>query len=315
MSKKTSSSLNVSKIIADSADEMINNEAHGTNSTDDDAEFERLLNEFINNEIKDIDVEPEIRVAETKEFTASKKPHISEISSPDSLISNLYDEERALYGAFVNFSNAINMMSEQEMHPIPNYQVYPDLLYPRYKPRVSKFFVNDTVTGWDIMLQIYGSRLANLHAGASDDDILNFAERIDDDILQLALISYVEILIEIESCEIAYEGRRIKAKKRKLEREIIEEHTARQEKIKKYIKLVEDKQFPINAERLVVNYFKTSRKDPEGAYQILTNSPATYTPIEVSKIPSRFFGMIKSKPEDGIKINKEIGQFMKKLKA
>ena len=57
--------------------------------------------------------------------------------------------------------------------------------------------------------------------------------------------------------------------------------------INAYIEKIEHKRFPINAERLVVNYFKTARKDPEGAYQILVNNPATYAPIETDKIPDK----------------------------
>ena len=85
--------------------------------------------------------------------------------------------------------------------------------------------------------------------------------------------------------------------------------------MKKYISAIEAKKFPIDAERLVNNYFKTSRKDAEGAYKMLTNNPATFAPIDISRIKARFFGMIKAKPEDGIRVNKELGNFLKKLKA
>lgn len=313
---KQSQNLNASKILADSADEMINNDSVGlSTSTTDDEEFERLLNDFINNEIKDIEIEPAVKVEEAKELVQTNKPAPAEITTEDTLIASLFEEERALISAYNNFMNAMEMMSQSSGLPLPPAQVSPELLYPRYKPREADKFMNDAINGWNLMLQIYNDKLENLNPGASDDDILNFAEKTTDNVLQLALISYVEILIEIESCEIAYESRRIRAKKKRIERQIIEEHAARQQKIKQFIQRVEEKNFPINAERLVVNYFKTARKDPDGAYKILTNNPATYAPIEISKIPNRLFGLIKSKPEDGIKINKEIGNFMKKLKA
>lgn len=313
---KQSQNLNASKILADSADEMINNDSVGlSTSTTDDEEFERLLNDFINNEIKDIEIEPEVKVEEAKELVQANKPAPATITSEDTLIASLFEEERALISAYNNFMNAMEMMSQSSGLPLPSAQVSPELLYPRYKPREADKFMNDAINGWNLMLQIYNDNLENLNPGASDDDILNFAEKTTDNVLQLALISYVEILIEIESCEIAYESRRIRAKKKRIERQIIEEHAARQQKIKQFIQRVEEKNFPINAERLVVNYFKTARKDPDGAYKILTNNPATYAPIEVNKIPNRLFGLIKSKPEDGIKINKEIANFMKKLKA
>ena len=131
----------------------------------------------------------------------------------------------------------------------------------------------------------------------------------------MSLISYVESLIEIEGCEIAYNMRKAKAEKRKIERRIYEEHQQRIETMKRYFKAIEEQHFPINAERLVTNYFKTARHDPEGAKKMLENNPATFAPIEVNKIPPRFFGMIKPKPEDGIRINKEIGRFLKNLRA
>ena len=85
--------------------------------------------------------------------------------------------------------------------------------------------------------------------------------------------------------------------------------------MQKFIEAIKAKNFPIDAERLVNNFFKSVRKDPEGAQKILETNPATYAPIQVEKIPPRFFGMIKPKPEDGIRINKEIGKFLKNLKA
>ena len=49
---------------------------------------------------------------------------------------------------------------------------------------------------------------------------------------------YVEILIEMEGCDIAYESRRVKAKKKRIERQIREEHEARQQKIRAYIEKI-----------------------------------------------------------------------------
>ncbi len=154
-----------------------------------------------------------------------------------------------------------------------------------------------------------------LPPNASDEQILNFAEKTTDENLQSALISYVEILIELDGCEIAYNMRKAKAEKRKIEKEIFEEHQRRKERMKKYIEAIEAKQFPIDAERLVNNFFKSVRKDPEGAQKILETNPATFAPIQVEKIPPRLFGLIKPKPEDGIRVNKEIGKFLKNLKV
>lgn len=125
----------------------------------------------------------------------------------------------------------------------------------------------------------------------------------------------MEILIEIEGCELNYAERKLKAERRKIERQMYEEHQARVERSQRYIEAIRKKEFPIDAERLVKNFFKTSNKDAEGAYKMLTNNPATFAPIEINKIKPRLFGLIKVTPQDGIRVNREIGDFIKKLKA
>ena len=109
--------------------------------------------------------------------------------------------------------------------------------------------------------------------------------------------------------------RRAKYKKHQIEKEIYEEHLRRREKIKKYTEAIKQERFPVDAEMLVNNYFKSFRKDPESATTMLENNPATFAPIQVDKIPPRFFGLVKSKPEDGVKVNKKLGKFLKNLKA
>ena len=233
----------------------------------------------------------------------------------EKLILTLGKEEQSLFNAYTNFANAIIMMCEPTDIEFPEFALMAENLLPRYKPNVANLINDELLQCWDIMLAIYPDKLKNLNPAATDDELLNFAEKETDELLQLAIISYVEILIEMEGCDIAYETRRVKAKKKRIERQIREEHEARQLKIRSYIEKIEMKHFPINAERLVVNYFKTARKDPNGAYEILVNNPATYAPIDTDKIPDRLFGLIKSKPEDGIRVNHEIGEFMRKLKA
>ena len=122
-------------------------------------------------------------------------------------------------------------------------------------------------------------------------------------------------LIELDACEIAYNLRRVKYEKHKIEKKLYEEQQHRRDQMRNYIAAIKERNFPVDAEMLVNNFFKTVRKDPEGAKKMLENNPATFAPIQIDKIPSRFFGMIKAKPEDGIKINKRLGKFLKNLKA
>ncbi len=282
-------------------------------SENKDDEFERLLQEFISNELTEDD---QTTIANDKKEAESKAAaKTTEAVQDDSPAAKLCEEEKNLYNAHSNFITAISEMAEDHQLPVPAFSITAEMLYPRYKPTLGEKFALDTLKGWDIMIQAHPTRIMNINPNAKDEELLEFAERTTDDILQMAIIAYVEILIEIESCEIAYEKRRLKAKRRKIEQQVVEEHQRRVEKMKKYIAAIEAKKFPIDAERLVNNYFKTSRKDADGAYQMLTNNPATFAPIDISKIKARFFGMIKAKPEDGIRVNKELGNFLKKLKV
>lgn len=278
---------------------------------DDQDEFDRLLDEFINNQLEEA-ADNQLDILEN---TKAQKPLREQIEEEEEAVSHLYQEERQLYDAYKNFTSAIKTMALQSGKDEPEFSFSPTELYSRFRPSLGRLMNNDILKGWEIMLDCQATRLSSLPAHPSDEQILEFAEKTTDETLQMALISYVEILIEMEGCEINYNQRKAKAEKRKIERQIYEEHQHRLERMKKYINAIEAKKFPIDAERLVNNFFKTAKKDPDGAQKILENNPATYAPIEVDKIPPRFFGMIKPKPEDGIKVNREIGKFLKNLKA
>lgn len=288
----------------------------------DDEEFEKLLNEFISSEITEEDTETmaqDYKEAHQKQQTTPSQNidvSLSDIvDNPSTTSTRLCEEEQNLFSAHENFKTAIFQIADKNDIKRPTFKITEDSLYPRYKPYLGEKFAYDSLAGWDVMIKAYPTRIMNINPGAKDEELLEYAEKTTDESLQLAIISYVEILIELESCEIAYEKRRLKAKRKKIEREVIEEHQRRIDRMKKYIQAIEEKQFPINAEKLINNYFKTSRKDADGAFKVLTNNPATFAPIEVSKIKDRFFGMIKAKPEDGIRINRELGNFLKKLKV
>ena len=280
---------------------------------DDDDEFEKLLQQFISTELDEDDAATVNN--DIAQSAKDNKPAIEEIEEEDEIAANYYEEEKALYAAYKNFRTSIISMAEEHNLKTPQFSFSSDMLYPRYKPAVGEKFALDTLKGWDIMIAAHPTRILNIRPNAKDEELLDFAEKTTDETLQMAVISYVEILIEIESCEIAYEKRRLKAKRKKIEREMYEEQQRRIDRIKKYIAAIEAHEFPVNAERLVMNYFKTAKKDADGAYQMLINNPATFAPIETSKIKARFFGMIKAKPEDGIRVNKELGNFLKNLKV
>lgn len=274
-------------------------------------EFDRLLDDFISKQLSDA----EDTVEELEELKSAQKPLPQYPEDEEETINNLYPEERQLYNAYHNFRiGVINVAAKAEL-PIPEFEFKAERLYPRFRPGKIQTLNQDIFKSWETLVIAQPVRLSSLPENPSDEQILNFAEKTTDENLQNALISYVEILIELDSCEIAYNLRKAKAQKRKIEKQIYEERQRHQERMKEYIAAIKEQNFPIDAERLVTNFFKTMRKDPDSAQKILETNPATYAPIEIEKIPPRFFGMIKAKPEDGIRVNKEIGKFLKNLKV
>ena len=210
---------------------------------------------------------------------------------------------------------AINVLSEEAEIQSASMHLSEDYLLPHYKKRAGAAVSQDILRGWDILMQLFSDNMHSIKPDSSDDDLLDFAEQCNNENLQLAVISYVETMIELEGCEIDYEARKLKFERRQLEKQIYEEHQQRVERVKRYITAIQEKKFPIDAEKLVNNYFRLSNKDPEGSFKALTTNPATFAPIDFSKIKARFFGLIKVRPQDGIRINQKIGEFLKKLKV
>jgi len=228
---------------------------------------------------------------------------------------SLGSDELELAQAYANFTDAISAIAIMHEVVVPEFYFKPEMMVPNYKPSVGKKIVSDASMCWDVMLQAFPERLANLNPMSSDEEFLNFAEGLSDQNLQLAIISYVEILIDIENCEISYEEKRLKAQRKRIERELYEEYQRRRERKLKFAQEIKKRNFPVDAERLINNYFKTSAKDEKGAYEALIKNPAVYAPIEINKIKPRFFGLLKVTPKDGIRENHRLGEFLKHLKV
>ena len=272
-----------------------------------DDEFEKLLNSFIssekedtvgNNTLKENEYVPEVNMRSTQQSS-----------------SEFGNDESELVQAYQNFIDAVSAIADQREIKMPPLIFEPESLIPNYKPSLGKKVVADTLSLWDILFAAFPEKLSTLNPNSTDEQFLNFAEGLSDQNLQLAIISYVEILIDIENCEISYEERRLKAQRRRIERALYEEYKKRRERKERFVKAVAEKNFPIDAERLISNYFKTASKDAKGAYEVLVTNPSVYAPIENEKIKPRLFGLIKVRPEDGIRENHRIGVYLKKLKA
>ena len=277
---------------------------------ENDEEFQRLLNDFISSELKDDEADSEKKDA----------PFIEQLKDDKSIpemdfLDSLKPDEKNLFNAYIGLQNSIYTITDELEEEAPQFNVSPRMLFPNYKPSIGKIITKDIIAAWDIIIKGYPNQIKNLKPTSSDEEFLNFAESCENTSLTLAIISYVETIIEIEGCEISYQEKLLKHQRRQIEKAIREEHFRRQERIRNFIAAIEKKKFPINATQLVTNYFKTAKKDNEGAFKALTTNPAVFAPIEAEKIKPRFFGLIKPKPQDGFKINKIIAKFLKNLKA
>lgn len=304
--KKQPEKLDINQALVDNLD--IENQT----KDNEDEEFEQLLNSFINSESDDtLDSTLAALPNDTVQTKTEAKPNIRQQSA----IAELGCDENELSQAYANFLDAVTAIANAREILLPDFVFTPKMLVPNYKPSTGRKIAGDAMLCWDILLQAFPEKLSMLNPSSSDEEFLNFAEGLSDQNLQLAIISYVEILIDIENCEISYEEKRLKAQRRRIERELYEEFQRRRERKLMFIEEVQKRGFPVDAERLITNYFKTAMKDAEGAYEALTKNPAVYAPIEIEKIKPRLFGLLKVTPKDGIRENYRLGQFLKYLKV
>lgn len=226
----------------------------------------------------------------------------------------LKSEEFELSRAIYNFQDGINAIADKKNLKTPVMEYDYKMLHPNYKPSVGRKIAQYLLDCWDLINKYDPENMKRLSKDATDEEFLVFAESLTDTDMQLVIISYVEILINLEICEVKYEQMKEIAIKNKIKKELYEEYMKLQERKNMFIEKLKQQNFPINVDALMNNYFKAAQKDAKGAFDALTKNPAMYTPIEFDKIKPKFFGLIKVAPEDGIKFNQKIGAFIKKLK-
>lgn len=298
--------------LSDSLDDITNNDVD---------DFEKMLNDFISKEFDEEITNSQQEIEELHELDKLSPQETIATNQADSPAEqetasiDLQEHEFSLFRAYKNFMYAVSMLCEEKKLNTPQMHLNETNLMPRFKKSAGKAVSKDVLKCWDLMLKLFPKEVQNINPSSTDDQLLDFAEQCENENLQLAIISYVETMIELEGCEIDYQMRKLKYERKKLEKEIYEAHQRHIERSKRYIAAIKAKNFPIDAERLVNNYFRLSNKDPEGSFKALTTNPATFAPIDFSKIKDKFFGLIKVKPQDGIRINQKIGEFLKKLKA
>ena len=190
-----------------------------------------------------------------------------------------------------------------------------EMLYPNYKPSTGLILSDDVVDGWLLLCKMFPQDVGTFSMKSTDEQFLNFAEKLNNQDLQLAVISYVEIMIDMEACELSYMAKLLRYQEKHVKKILYEEYLARKERQRKFVAEISKQDFPIDAELLVANYFRVAQKDVDGAFKALTTNPAIFAPIDFKKLKPHFFGLIKVSPRDGIKMNIKIGNFLKGLRV
>lgn len=299
-------------------------------------EFAKLLNDFINQDKTNTSNQKQDTNTSTNINTSTNNVGLdSFVTTPvsdtkgktenlDSLVSTskqgeenqgLKTEELELAQAVDRFQDGMSFISNAKNLKLPKTDYVKTMLQPNYKPSVGKKIAQYLIACWDIVNKYDPENMKRLSPTANDEEYLTFAESLNDTSLQLVIISYVEILINIEICEVNYKQKKELALKNRIKKELYEEYQKLQERKQIFIRRLKEKKFPIDVDKLINNYFRAAQKDSKGAFEALTKNPATFSPIEFEKMHDKFFGLIKVTPEDGIKANQKIGSFIKKLKV
>lgn len=294
---------------ADEAGENAENETAGEEDDDDEAEDEEELSE------EDAQISEEMDNEDLNEELVSSLQDAKEEAKETEKQPELGSDESELAQAFVNYFTSVNRLTVKNLKKEFECDFAIDDLYPNYKPSVGRMLSDDLVKGWLLLVKMFPAELGNFPLTSTDEAFLNYAEQLKDNDLQLAIISYVEILIDLESCELSYQAKFLKYQEKHIKRVMYEEYLARKERQRKFTEALAKKNFPVDAEKLISNYFRVAQKDVDGAFKALTNNPAIFAPIDFSKIKPRWFGLVKVSPKDGIRINLEMGDFLKHLKV
>lgn len=306
----------------------------------DDDDFEKLLNDFINSDPEEEqaqatdnkrEVEKQAAAAIADDYAQQSKteetytPDFEKTQSELAQARQDYDEhesepmlgtdESELAQAFVNYSSSINNLTKARLQQefLPKFKI--EMLYPNYKPSTGLILSDDVVDGWLLLSKMFPQDVGTFPMKSTDEQFLNFAEKLKDQDLQLAVISYVEIMIDMEACELSYMAKLLRYQEKHVKKILYEEYLARKERQRKFVEAISAQDFPIDADLLVTNYFRVAQKDIDGAFKALTTNPAVFAPIDFKKLKPHFFGLIKVSPRDGIKMNIKIGNFLKNLRV
>ena len=129
------------------------------------------------------------------------------------------------------------------------------------------------------------------------------------------ILAYLDILIDFGMIHDKLELKAAQNKTKRFIKAIQKAQKDEEEVKKRFIKAIEKKKFPVDAKKLITNYFTLAKKEPEKAYETLITNPMFFSPIEIERMPKGLFGLSKPSPKDAAAINKQLASFLKHLKA
>lgn len=132
---------------------------------------------------------------------------------------------------------------------------------------------------------------------------------------QQVVLALLMILADMKTVQHKLALHKVKAHENVLIGEIRAIENSEKELKRRFVSAIQRRGFPVNATKLVNNYFNMAKKDPAKAYKTLTTNPMYFSPIQTERLPKKFFGLFPPNPEDAVAINKKLAAFLKRLKV
>lgn len=139
-----------------------------------------------------------------------------------------------------------------------------------------------------------------------DDQEMTYADQI--------ILAYLSLMIDMVKIKTRMDMQDIDDEVEEIIDEIKEMEEEEKDIKNRLVTMIEKKHFPVDARKLVNNYFNLARKDPDKAFETLTTNPLFFSPIQLERLPKKLFGLIKPSAKDAIIVNKQMAAFFKKLK-
>ena len=132
-----------------------------------------------------------------------------------------------------------------------------------------------------------------------------------DDFWRRLLIKYVEAVHAHDVADLNDEKKAVFDQVSALSEKVASHRQERKDIVRAFAAAVEKEKFPVNAQKLFINYLNMADKNPQEAWSVLTTNPAYFSPI----ITNDSAGKTVLSPAQAKSQNEKLAQFLKKLKA